>query len=558
MVSKKTKLFIAASLVTCFNIGLFFSINIKQYLADRFLRYFSVTPKDVEQIEANCCTTSTIMSIFTGILIKKWSPSKVCILANLLLFLVSIAVYIGVEMVDFNTLLILAYARGIAIEGIFLAQATLTVDLFAGQVLSLILGLIQVANSVSSAASNYLTPKIFKWTRDLPFCYFTGSVVSLFGLVLAVGWWVLEGRGWGKEISLEVSGKALKEKSRPFVEEDGGVEVNDLNELFDRDEGSGDVGGRIMVKESPYTDLWDLNIWLNCMNYGVGTTSDVIFASFANELFVRRFSLETEQAGTIMSIILLLTIPFTPLYSSLSIKYGLKPQMLILAYISAALSFFYLAMLPSKLDSLWSLAIPIFGYSQYLSVSHFLLYTNIGLVSSKRVVSVSFGISSLIFGVIYISETQLFGQLLKPDTVPVYQQSLFVMVALFAFGAALSLLVLYIDIKRGKVLYLPENCEEAMKVKKRIDRGYLWVKRNYLGKNASKSVVERATIANSSVAESKVSSTTTLMPKLEGRGSSGDSVGVGSDSGSKKRQYTPKTQAWEEGDNAPRDGYAAK
>ena len=501
MVSKKTKLLISASIIIFFNMGLFFSLNIKQFLADRFLHYFSVTPKDVEHIESNKTSVGMIMSIITGIIIKKTSPSLICVLANLVMFLATIGIFIGAVTVDFNILLAMSYVRGFVIEGIFLGQATLVVKLFTGKMLSMVLGLIQVANSMSSAISNSLTPRLFRLTRDLPFCFFVGSCVSFMGLSFAVAWFVLEGRGWGDEITRQSAGENQGEKDEAAQDGDGGLKDEKVELLLLEEEKNKES---LADKLGPYSDLKDPNIWLNCVNYAIGCTSDVIFASFSNELFVRRFGFETEQAGTIMSIILLLTIPFTPLYSAIAIKYGKKPQMLILAYISAALSFFYIFLLPTKLDSVWSLAIPIFGYSQYLSVSHFLLYTNIGVVAPKRIVSVAFSISSLMFSIVFVNEARLFGLLLKPDTIAVYQLALQILTGLFSLGAILSLIVYYIDVRRGGILALPENSDKALAMKARVDKGYNWFRKHGLvEKRRSGAFSEKITIGATSVGHSE-------------------------------------------------------
>ena len=482
-----SKLIIAATLVTFFNIGVYFSVNIKQFLADRYLHYFNITPQDVEHIESNICTTATIMSIFMGLLIKWTSPSIVCMLSNFALFLVTVAIDVAVDLTNFNAVLFISYIRGIMIEGIFLAQATLTVDLFTGQILSLIIGMANVANSLTTAVSSTLTPKIFLWGRSIPFCFFIGSLVAWLALLLTVIWWILEIRGWGKDIALspdeedneaeEVEGDQKKAqggeieaaKNKEFEEN---IPLAKLEELA---EDKGDS-----TKESSYSDLWDFNIWLNCINYALGTTNEVIFNSFGNELFVRRFGFNIEQAGLIMSIIPLLTIPFTPMYSAISMKYGKKTPTIMVGFAAAAVAFIYTSFLPSRLSSIWELAIPIFLYSQFLSISHAFLYTNIGLVSSSRIVSIAFGISSLFFGIFYVAETNLFGLLLKPDTAGVYQSGLLIVAGLHVAGFLTTLWVFWIDMRRGKVLYLPENSTEVMDMKKKIDKGYLWFKENYL------------------------------------------------------------------------------
>ena len=464
MGSKNIKLIIAAVLITFFNIGVFFTFDIKQFLADRYLHYFDITPQEIEHIESNICLTSTIISVFMGVFIKWTSPSTVCVLSNLFLFLITIGVFVGVDTVNFNAILFLAYLRGVFIEGIFLAQATLTVDLFTGQILSLMMGLPEVANALTTAISSFLIPKIFVWFRNIPFCFFLGSIVAGVGTILTMIWWFLEIRGWGKEITL-----SEKEDEK---EEDGTKEQEGKDNAED-----GAVGEK---KDSAYSNLWDFNIWLNCFNFALGTSSMVIFNTFGNELFVRRFGCDIQRAGLIMSLIPLLTIPFTPTYSWISMKYGKKTPIIIFGYAAAALAFIYISLLPKKLSSLWQLAVPIFLYAQFQSICHAFLYTNIGLVASTRIVSVAFGISSLLFGVIYFIETNLLGIFLKPDTSDVYQMSLIIIALLHVAGFLVSLVVFSIDMKRGKVLYLPENSDEVMELKKKIDKGYKWFKENYL------------------------------------------------------------------------------
>ena len=483
MVSKNIKLVTAATLITFFNIGVFFTFGIKQYLADKYLHYFDITQQGVEHIESNICVASTIVSIFMGLFIKWTSPSTVCVLSNLFLFLVTVGVFVGVDLVNFDAILFLAYLRGAFIEGIFLAQATLTVNLFTGQILSLIMGITQVANALTTAISSFLIPKIFVWFRNIPFCFFLGSMVAGLGAILAVIWWILEIRGWGKDITLNhEEGEKEQRDGAKFQEGEElagkkGAGGHDLLLAEPEEVSGGNSGGK---QEGAFSDLWDFNIWLNCFNYGLGTTSGVIFCSFGNELFVRRFGSDLEQAGLIMSLIPLLTIPFTPLYSWISMKYGQKTPITLMGYASAALAFIYISLLPKTLGSIWQFALPIFLYAQFLSICHAYLYTNIGLVSSSRIVSVAFGLSSLLFGVIYVIETNLFGVLLKPDTAEVYQLSLLIVAGLHVAGFLVTLLVFSIDMKRGKILYLPENSNEVLELKKKIDKGYKWFKENYL------------------------------------------------------------------------------
>ena len=372
MVSKNIKLVLAATLVTFFNVGVFFTSSIKQFLADRYLHYFNITPQDVEHIESNISITVTIMSIFMGLFIKWTSPSTVCVLSNLFLFLITVCNFVAVDFVNFNAVLFFAFLRGVFIEGIFLAQATLTVDLFTGQILSLIMGMTQVANALTTAICSNLIPKIFLWYRNIPFCFFVGSVVSGMGAILTVIWWILEILGWGKDITLNREEGEKEDRDRV----DGGrlqdaeeltgnkaAEAHDLL-LAEPDEVSGDDSAE-KKDGGAFSDLWDFNIWLNCFNYGLGTTSEVIFNSFGNELFVRRFGSDIEQAGLIMSLIPLLTIPFTPLYSWISMKYGQKTPMTLFGYVAAALAFLYISLLPKKLGSIWELAVPIFLYAHF-------------------------------------------------------------------------------------------------------------------------------------------------------------------------------------------------
>ena len=493
MASKDLKLLIAASLITFFNIGAYFTFGIKQYLADRYLHYFNVTPQDVERIESNICTTSTIMSVFMGLLIKQISPSTICMLANFFLFLITVAVYVGVDFLNFRAVLFFAYLRGVFIEGIFLGQATLTVRLFTGQSLSLILGLTQVVNSLTTAVSSTLIPKVFNWSRSIPFCFFLGSLVAWVGVLLAVVCQVLEIYGWGAEISLtnqsnqkeakELAG-TLEQKEADQAPRKETTEGGDLLSIRpEPDKASYRMFGK--DKDGAFSDLWDFNIWLNCFNYALGTTTDIILYTFGNELFVRRFDCDIEQAGLIMSLIPLLTIPFTPMYSAISMKYGKKTPMMMLGYAAGALAFLYVSILPKKLDSIWQLSAPIFLYAQCLSILHAFLYTNVGLVASSRILSVAFGISSLFFGSIYVDESSLFGILLKPDTAEVYQVSLLILAGLNTLGLLVTLLVFWVDMKRGKVLYLPENSPEVMEIKKKIDKGYKWFKKNYLSNRAN-------------------------------------------------------------------------
>ena len=477
MTSKRTKYLVAATLITFFNIGVYFALDIKQFLADRYLHYFNITPQDVEHIESNICITTTIVSIFMGMIIKRFSPSLVCMLSNFGLFLITIAIFIAVDSVNFFAILVIASVRGIMLEGIFLAQATLTVDLFTGQSLSMIMGLAQVANSLTTAISSTFTPKIFVWSRDVPFCFFVGSLVVCAGTILTLIWWFLDILGWGKDISLNRSDKEDHEN----LAEGGEKQEGGLKDQHLVDDGSEKAVSAVDdKKDTAYSDLWDFNIWLNCFNYALGTTSEVIFCSFGNELFVRRFGFGTEKAGLAMSLIPLATIPFTPLYSVISIRYGKKTPLVIIGYAMAAASFIFISILPKRLDSLWQLAFPFFLYAQFLSISHTFLYTNIGLVSSSRIVSVAFSISSMFFGAFYVTETNLFGILLKPDTAGVYQLSLLIIAGLHIAGFFVSCLVFWIDMRRGKILYLPENSQEVLGMKKKIDKGYKWFKKNYL------------------------------------------------------------------------------
>ena len=489
MISKKTKLLIAATLVTFFNIGVFFAFNIQQFLADRFLAYFDITPQDIEHIETNICTATTLVSIFMGLIIKWTSASTICMLANYGLFLVSIIFFVAVDKLNFNAILFFTYIRGICTEGIFLGQATLTVDLFAGQGLSLMIGMAQVANSLTAAISSTLIPKVFLWSRNIPFCFFLGAMVSSLGVFLTLIWQVLDIYGWGKEIAIshdddeegeEEAGEGPKDaiKNHAEVEDGKNAPKTKSYEKLEVSEKS--------KADNPYYDLLDLNIWLNCLNYAIANTNEVIFKTFANELFVRRFGANIEEAGLIVAIIPLITIPFTPMYSAISMKYGKGTLLIMFGYATAALSFIYMSFLPQKLDSIWQLAPPLLVYAQLLSISHAFLYANIGVVASSRIVSIALSFSSLSFGVIYITETKLFGIYLKPDTAAVYQTSLLIIATLHVVGLLVSLLVFWIDMRRGKVLYLPESSPEAREIKKKINKGYKWFKENYLKKKRRK------------------------------------------------------------------------
>ena len=435
-------------------------------LGEVYLKYFDLTPEDIQDYAALYSAPALISSIFSGLLVDKFGADLIAVFCSLLIFSASIIFFVGVKTVDYTSMIIGQLVYGFSAELFYICQSILFVEIFSGKWQTAVFVLSFAVGNLSEAVSNKVNPLIYFRTGKMSLPYLVGVVICGFSFAFSVTWLILSKIGWKKQLQRGGSDKEEEIDDVSLVDsyEDTGFEVTSLKDL-----------SLLSKLRFWLQDFLDPIIFSTMMMINCGNLIYSLLISYLTECLVKRFSVPLQQANTLVATAQLFCIPSAFIYAYLPFKIGSKALTILIGSASCVLLFILLLAF-GRAPPVWVLYIPMFLISQFYTISTSICYSCLGLVTPERSVPMMYGISAFLINLALCALPLIFGPVLKSDSPEGYQLVNLIMLGLSFVGFIFSVCINVIDSVRGGLLDLPENSERALALKQEIDRkGWLEV-----------------------------------------------------------------------------------
>ena len=204
--------------------------------------------------------------------------------------------------------------------------------------------------------------------------------------------------------------------------------------------------------------------------YTLAANSYYQLTFFATNLAVHRFNYSYLQAKNVLSIIQIISAIFMPINSIIILKIGKKSKLILMAVSLLFLSYLNLILTPNSPSPRFEVSIGLITVFYILYQSS--IYPCLALSIPREVVSIGFGIASLIQAVPLSSLSYLIGLTLKEETEAEFQRSLYILLGLTFASLLLVLFTISVDNRIGGLLDAPENSKQAEIAKERIERRF--------------------------------------------------------------------------------------
>ena len=441
--SYRLRYIISMCLLTTYSIGRFYINDYVPELGPDFMKYFKITPAQVQLFCAIYSFPAIVTALLSGPIIARFGASKVAAFGGFVIFLATSGYYLSVIQKDFRMLLDSQILFGVIGEVFAVSQNTLLTQTFDENGQTIAFGISQSLNTLFETASNYLNPKIYAWTEDMPLVFLMGVIVTGFCFVASLLWLMLDKiAGWG---SLQKNKDGTENQAGEVNEE----EVDELKDLK--------LSEKVKVW---WSDLKDPLVALNVLMTSIAQYNYYQIMTYVTECMVRRFNLKLEQANKFVALMLFLTIPSSQIYSYLAVGIGRKPSMLILGCLFLTIFLLLFLLLPENPNhNLFY--ITSFLFSQFYSISTAIGFSCIGIVTPPRTVSVAYSLVSFINNFTFCILPFVVGMILKDNAPSGYQKVNFMVLMLSLVGLGMAIGVKVIDSRRGGLLALPEKKKET-------------------------------------------------------------------------------------------------
>lgn len=119
------------------------------------------------------------------------------------------------------------------------------------------------------------------------------------------------------------------------------------------------------------------------------------------------------------------------------------------------------------------LFVPVILLSQFRAISATVCWSMVSLTSPTFTASFAFGIALFFNNFSGMSFPKLLGYLIKGDNKKSFENGLYLLLGISSIGLLLSVIMCFLDLRKGGILWNPENSEKVKNLKKMFDLGTL-------------------------------------------------------------------------------------
>lgn len=446
----KPILYLALGVIIFSNVGTYFNYDICQILDDNFRILFQVSSKDVVQLYTVYYIFSFPLTIFGGFMISYIGAMTTVVFLSYIIFLGSISSVYAAISANFTFIWIARAADGFAAEVNDIAINTVISIWFKGKFLSLAIALGQFCNSLSATSTTFLTVRIFEKFRDIDKVYIVASFMCCFSSICTLVFQFLDLR----REKVNAKYKKLEQQRKKAYNKEHGNE--------DEEEEQGEKISLDMFKNLNNKQIWGM--------IGTALFSDAVyfcFTFFTTELLTKRFFFTTKESSNYMAILPLSAMFSSPIFGAVTVKYGKKMSMLIIAYIVVISGLVSLYLMPYRKVPI--VAIPFAIIGAFKGVSSSFIWSGMALVTPESSVPLAFCIAELSSNLITAGISYIFGEIIENEKKENFQILIVIMICFCCVGMITTIYTYFQDKRRGGILELPENELKAIGIKKIID-----------------------------------------------------------------------------------------
>lgn len=418
-------------------------VDYPQALSEPLRKTLNVNEVQISTLYTIYSIINLVAALLGGLVADRIGIANTGLLASLLSFSGCAIAFMGIW---FNSFMIVLAGRAIfsvAGETLLIVQASISEKWFSGKFLSVALGLNTTLGLVFASFSNYSQPLMFAYFRDLevPFLYMT--VTGFIGFLCFATYAIMD-------MKYDVK-KTDEEKVR---------ETQDIDQLSQHGAGF------------KFRDLKAMGplFWATVMIYTIVANAYYQLTFILTDFAVHRFNYSYLEAKNSLSIIQFTTIFTLPFFSFISLKFGKKSLLMLLASVILLSSYLVLFFLEPKQS--WVFYACLISIAMFYGIYSACIWPSLALSIPKDAISVGYGISSLSQSVVMFVLPSIIGKLITDNTPYEFNQALLVCIGLASLGVVLTLFVVILDFKNGGLLHYPENSIKSKKAKRRIDEKF--------------------------------------------------------------------------------------
>lgn len=448
--------------------GAQFIIDMIQGLSTPMYQIFGINTKQLNLIYTFYSSINLVFAPFGGYLIIKYGVGNAATFFSALVFLgISIGNY-GAYTGNWFHFQIGWIFVGMGIESLINTQVSTCEKWFSGRYLSFSIGLKFAFSLAIGSLSGYLCPELFIIDRNIQVPFFVAAVSAFLGFVAAA--------------LLNVFDFAFE----PMIKDFESVTFNgDDEDMEEEEEGEEEMDKEMLeylMDEEEYqfraSDIFKLKpvYWVTISIYCFQFNLFTQYLHIITDLSVVRFNYSYEEAKNFIAFYKGGVLVMLPLVSYLLGKFGKKSLVLALSSIICLVGYIYIYLLPptpsyAYLASVMMISI---SYSMYTAS----IWPSMSVALPRSAVSFGYGVASSAQQVAGAIFPFFVGKLSEGRTVESYERVLGLLCGLSVVCIVLGVILVIVDIRGSKALWLPDNSEIVFKYRLKLDMEFRKDQRN--------------------------------------------------------------------------------
>lgn len=386
---------------------------------------FKVTTVDVSYLYSVSFFPNIFSNILAGILIDRFGLGISNLLFVALEFYGVLLVYIGFYLNNFDYVITGRLIFGAGFETTFLAQTVAAEKYFPAKYLTLIYSLNRSVSYLFGSLSNYLQPLVLYKYRSME------PVLLIYGLINIISF-------------------------------SGALYIAFQELLLKKNKQENQSGKEPELRKFGFRDfkLISSRTWILVVTLTFDAQAFQQFLFFASDFMMKRLNLEYLQVKNVLSTLPLNNMILIPIFSVILGNYGKKSLGLLIAGLMLASTYFFMINL-SQHPPLWQAYLIIFGGCSFWSLYTSSVWSSVLISLPKQASAFMVGLCTSIQSVAYSTIPPIFGIINEERTSAAYQKSAWVLFFMAIGVCLLAILLIIVDFRNGKLLYL---CEKDPKV----------------------------------------------------------------------------------------------
>lgn len=484
--------------MTC--MGVYFSYNSPQLMADQLTSRFENTSLEISYLFTIYSVPNFIGAPLGGYILSRFGVRVGSFIFNLLIFLSSVIIFMGVRYDMFWMIILGRGVYGLGAESIIITQSTIAEKWFTGRFLSFAIGLNSFFNQSTASIQDLFLPIYFTSQRDLDSPFFVIGVISFVSFMVSVVFFFMDNFAEEKMKSIKNYNKIhqIKALSSSKDTEENSLDLNKLdssmlstknshekkqpsendndNSFYDEDTESvanseifqSFLSGKEEVEPVfTFSHIRHLGIMFWLLSLIFVTISQVYYQSinFLTPFLQNRFGYEYEMATRLVMFQQIFAAFAIPILSSIVVVIGMKGFFLIASSLIGLSSFVIFYFMPAEPHMLVVAGVIMLGlqFSLYSCV----IWSSLALSVPKQATGIALALATTLQNILMTTMPVLFGYINRDQEVESYQKSILIFITLASAALILSVFTTIYDICHDGILYKSENKKEVLDLRER-------------------------------------------------------------------------------------------